>query len=290
MLYDIMSDGAVIQIETRGAELQSVKDIFGTEYLWQGNSKYWAGRSPILFPIIGTQKNGEFEYAGNTYPTKNHGFARYSEFEVLRQNKDSILLSLSSNEDTLRIYPFKFSLQVEYALKGTVLEVEYRVANTGKEDMLFSIGGHTGFNCPLLPDENFEDYTVEFEKNETTVRMLLNDKGLYDGLTMPLFDGNRDFRLDHSLFELDAIVPEHLESKSVTLKSLRSGRGVRLDYGDFDNCAVWSARGDAPFVCLEPWNGIASSVDDSGRLEDKKGIIKLSVGQLYRVSHTISLL
>lgn len=89
--------------------------------------------------------------------------------------------------------------------------------------MYFSIDGHTAFNCPLMPQKKFDDYIVEFEKDQYNKRILLGSDELYSGKTMPLFNGNRSFRLSHPLFDDDAIVPDHLDSKSVTLKSKAAG-------------------------------------------------------------------
>jgi galactose mutarotase-like enzyme len=290
MIYEIMSDGAVAQLETKGAELQSLKDIFGTEYIWQGDAKYWGRRSPVLFPIIGKQKGGKFEYGGKTYELSSHGFARDSEFEVIAHDRNRLLFSLAANERTLQVYPFHFSLQVAFSLENTVLTVEYRIANTGDTEMIFSIGGHTGYNCPIAEDETFEEYFIEFEKEETCERLLVNKDGLFSSEKKPLLNGSRSFRLEHSLFESDAIVPDDLKSKSVSMINQKTGRGVRVGYDGFDNLAIWSAKGEAPFVCLEPWNGCASTITDSQRLEDKSGIKKLAAGSYYSVSHTISLL
>lgn len=290
MIYEIMSDGAAAQVETNGAELQSLKDVFGTEYIWQGDAKYWGRRSPVLFPIIGAQKNGEFEYGGKTYKMSRHGFARGCEFNVIAHDRGSVLFSLSSNEQTLLSYPFHFSLQAAFTVENATLSVKYTVLNTGDGEMYFCIGGHTGYNCPLFEGEMFEDYFVEFENNESSDRVLLNENGLFTEAKEPLFDGNRGFNLDHQLFEKDAIVPDNLKSKAVSLMSKKTGRGVRVDYDGFDNLAIWSAKGNAPFVCLEPWNGCASKVSDSLRLEDKHGIIKLAAGSYYSVTHTITLL
>jgi galactose mutarotase-like enzyme len=290
MILEIMSDGAAAQLETKGAELRSLKDIFGTEYIFQGDAKYWGRRSPVLFPIIGEQKDGKFEYEGKTYEMSRHGFARDAEFEVIARNRSRVLLSFASNGNTLRAYPFHFRFQTAFSIENTVLSVEYSVENTGGSDMYFCIGGHTGYNCPLLENETFEDYFVEFEKDEKFDRLLLDKNGLFNGDKLPFLDGSRRFQLEHTLFDLDAIVPDNLKSKSVSLVSRKTGRGVRVDYEDFNSLAVWSAKGNAPFVCLEPWNGCASNESDGLRLEDKQGIIKLAAGSRYSAAHTISLL
>jgi galactose mutarotase-like enzyme len=40
-------------IAHHGAELQSLKDGEGREYMSNGNPAFWHGRAPLLFPIVG---------------------------------------------------------------------------------------------------------------------------------------------------------------------------------------------------------------------------------------------
>lgn len=289
MTFEIMSDGAVAQIDSKGAELISLKDIFGTEYIWQADKKYWGRHSPILFPVIGEQKNGSYEYDGKIYHISRHGFARDMEFDLIHHERERLLFSLSSNENTLKSYPFEFRFQVSYELENTVLKIMYRVQNIGNTEMLFNIGGHTAYNVPLVETDSFEDYYIEFAEHECFDRMFLNNSGIYTGEKQFFIDG-KTFALNHSLFENDAIVPDKLKSKAISLLSRKSGCGVRVNFPDFDNLAIWSPKGEAPFVCLEPWNGRASSICDDNKLSSKYGIIKLKPNTSYDAYHSISLL
>lgn len=290
MLVELLSDGIDVKIDSMGAELHSVQDIFATEYLWQGDKKYWGRRSPVLFPIIGKQIGDTFTYKGQHYAISRHGFARDSEFEVFSKSKDSVSFSLSYNEETLKVYPFEFKLMVNYAVEGPCLNIEYRVFNLGDNEMYYTIGGHTGFNCPLVADESFDDYCIEFDKPETNNRLLLNKTGLYSGEENPLLKDEKIINLAHPLFAADAIVPDKLNSKGVELKSRKSGKGVRVEFEDFENLAIWSPANDAPFVCLEPWTGYASNVDDSPELTAKKSIVRLESGSFHRYLYKISLI
>lgn len=290
MICELTSDGAAVKIETKGAELQSFKDVFGLEYIWQGDDKHWSKHAPVLFPIVGTQKDGYYLYNGNSYKITRHGFARDMEFEVLANTKNHVLMSLSPNEKTRELYPFNFRFQVGYTLEHTSLAVEYRVENTGDTDLLFSVGGHTAFACPLHEEESFEEYVVEFEKPESFSRLLTTEAGLFTGEKLPFLENANNFSLRHDMFDLDVIVPDKLVSKSVSLVNKKTGHGVQVDYKDFDTLAVWSQKGDAPFVCLEPWNGFASGVNDSQSLEEKPGINRLAPFSRYSATHTISLL
>jgi galactose mutarotase-like enzyme len=290
MICELLSDGAAVKIETKGAELQSFKDVFGLEYIWQGDGNHWSKHSPVLFPIIGTQKDNRYLYNGNTFEISRHGFARDMEFEVLASGRDRVLLSLSANEKTRAVYPFNFRFQLAYTLEHTALTVEYRVENIGDTELLFCVGGHTAYNCPLHEQETFEEYLVQFEKTESFSRLLTTEAGLFTGEKLPFLQNASSFSLSHDMFDLDVIVPDSLLSKSVAMINKKTGHGVQVDYPDFENLAVWSQKGDAPFVCLEPWNGRASSMDDSLSLEEKQGIIRLAPFSRYSATHTISLL
>lgn len=290
MQIELISQGAAAVIDTKGAELTSLKDVFDTEYIWCGDKKYWGRHSPILFPVVGEQKNGEYTYEGKTYKISRHGFVRDSEFEVLRSDKSSCLLSFSANEETKKQFPFDFTFQAAFSLEGTELSVKYTVLNMGSDSMYFAIGGHTGYNCPLCDDESFSDYFIGFDKKETFSRLLLSEKGLFNGKSEKFIENSNEFSLNHEMFDKDAVVPDKLESKAVTLQNKRTGRGVRVEFDDFETLAVWSPEGNSPFVCLEPWNGRASSESDSSDLTAKDGIIKLEAEKSYSVSHKIILL
>lgn len=290
MIYELLSDGAAVKVETKGAEIQSFQDVFGLEYIWQGDGLHWSKHSPVLFPFIGALNNGRYLYNGSEYEMGRHGFARDMDFEVLMKERSRLLLSLSPNAQTRAVYPFKFRFQVAFTVEHTALAVEYRIENTGDVELPFSVGGHTAYNCPLHPEESFEEYTVDFEKPESFSRLLLNGDGLFSGETLPFIQDSRSFALTHTLFDLDAIVPDCMNSRTVTLMNKKTGRGVQVDYPDFENLAIWSQAGDAPFVCLEPWNGRASGTYDGPALEDKQGLIRLSPFSRYSARHTISLL
>ena len=212
------------------------------------------------------------------------------EFEVLKSAKNHVLLSLAANEKTHAVYPFDFRFQLAYTLEHTALCVEYRVENIGDTELLFCVGGHTAYNCPLHGEETFEEYLVQFEKTENFSRLLTTEAGLFTGEKLPFLQNTNSFSLNHDMFDLDVIVPDNLQSKSVSLINKKTGHGVQVDYPDFETLAVWSQKGDAPFVCLEPWNGRASGVDDSLSLEEKQGIIRLAPFSRYNATHTISLL
>jgi galactose mutarotase-like enzyme len=140
-------------IKTKGAELSSLQKE-DKNYIWEINSEFWNKTSPILFPIVGALKNGEYFYEGNVYKLSRHGFARDFEFEVIENSENTVVFSLKSNEETLKVYPFHFELQLSYILEGNKLVVKYEIINHSSEKMYYSIGAHPAFNI----DGNFEDF------------------------------------------------------------------------------------------------------------------------------------
>ena len=265
---------AVLGLE--GAMLNSLNKN-NTEYLWQGDAKYWAGQAPVCFPITGVLPNGEMEAFGKRSTMKRHGVARINPFEVLEQHKNSVTFVQRSDENTKRDFPFDYELKIKYTINGDTVTNEYIVTNTGEDKLPFVIGGHPAFNCPLTKNEKFEDYKVVFDK-KITKPCLRPDH--HTGLVnvFEKFDemhGGDTLSLVHELFEeKDALIFENCEAKSATLIG-KSGKGVKIEFQDMNNLLIWSAVGNAPFVALEPWTGLASCNDEDGLFEHKRGMTVL---------------
>jgi len=265
----------IVQVSPQGAELQSIKHIgTGIEYLWQGDAAYWSKRSPVLFPIVGTLRNDTYEHEGKAYQLGRHGFARDMPFEAVQHNETSASFILRSSEATRERYPFDFVFQVHYKLQNGTLHVGYEVENTGQEPMLFSAGGHPAFNVPLVPGTQYHDHVLEFDQPETAGRWLLQ-QGLIDAGTTPLLEQTQSLPLSPALFYQDAVVLKQLQSKRVTLKSNQHPHGLHFGFEGFPFLGIWASK-DAPFVCIEPWCGIADSVLHNGQLNEKEGIETLA--------------
>ena len=159
------------QIKSLGAELCSLKDNTNRDYIWEGNPAFWGKHSPVLFPIVGTLKNNTFYHNDKKYTLSRHGFAREKEFQLVEKTESSATFSLQSNSETLKNYPFKFELQIQYILIGTTLELTYRIINKDNTDMPFSIGAHPAFALP----RDFEDYSLAFEEVEPLEYTLLEN-------------------------------------------------------------------------------------------------------------------
>ncbi|MDC7236099.1 MAG: aldose 1-epimerase family protein [Spirochaetales bacterium] len=274
-------------IDPVGAELKSLK-LGGREYLWQGDPSSWSGQSPQLFPVIGMTPEGGWQYEGNTLVMENHGFARKSLFSVVESSNTDCLLRLEESDASLAQYPFPFILDIAYSLTDGGLSVSYRVENKQEGDMLFSLGAHPGFNCPLVQGSRFEDYYLEFEKDETISRRWKED--FLTGKKDPVLTDSRRIELDHSLFDKGAIILSGLQSDSVVLKSDTASASVRMNFAGFPDFGIWTIAGkNAPYICLEPWFGVDSSEGDSRDFEEKEGLLRLQGHEEFSCSYSLAL-
>lgn len=221
MNYEIKNEYIKAKIKSFGAELNSLQKIDDSlEYIWQGDKEFWARHSPILFPIVGRLKNDSYFYKNQKYNMSQHGFARDKEFEIVEKKDDFIEFKLSSDEKTLKIYPFSFELYLSYKLERNSLIVSYKVINKSDEKMLFSIGAHPAFNWSLEKDLKKEDYFLEFEINNSK-RYFLNELGLvFDSIDLKFED--KKLFLNEELFKNDALVFNDLNIKNLTFKNIRN--------------------------------------------------------------------
>ena len=254
MIVTIRNDRLTLAADTLGAQMQSITSYKGTEYLWNGDERYWKGRAPVLFPFVARLKDKTYTVNGSTYQMKIHGFASACEFEVAEQTESRVTFVLRDNEVTRAQYPFAFLFKVRYALKENTVEVTYTVDNPEDEMLHFGLGGHPGFNVPLKEGTSFEDYYLRFSQPCEPDRVGFSSEILVSGTDKryELEDG-QIIRLRHDLFDHDAIVLKNM-AKSVTIASDKTKRYVTVSYPQMPYVGFWHAeRKDAPYVCVEPW-------------------------------------
>ncbi|RFS27027.1 aldose 1-epimerase family protein [Chitinophaga silvatica] len=288
-MIQLTNERLSVEIAKQGAELQSIRRTdWEIDYLWNGDPAFWSKRSPVLFPIVGGLKNNTYEYNGQNYTMGRHGFARDKEFKVIEQSVDKVTFELTDNEETLKVYPFRFVFNVTYQLERNKLIVTYNVRNTDDKVMLFSVGAHPAFRVPLVKDTTYEDYFLRFNKVETTGIWPLSPDGQIESAPVPFLNQVSELPLKKSLFYKDALVFKSLASTTISIKSKLTPHGLTVSYDGFPFMGIWAAK-DADFVCIEPWCGIADSVTSSGKLEDKEGILSLEPGNTFTRSWNVEL-
>lgn len=284
-LTTIKSDALEVKINPKGAELCSVKDRSGFEYMWQADPQVWPRHAPVLFPVVGKLKNDRYRYNGTEYTLTQHGFARDRLFDLAEEKQGACSFLLKPDEETRRIYPFDFELTIGYLIEKNRLSITYDVRNTGVAGMLFSIGGHPGFNCPFSADESYDDCYIEFTGDSLMQRCL--DNGLRGGEhRMTQLRGSRLY-LSKDLFDNDALVFENHQVERARLAGSKSGRSVTLECPGWPYFGVWAKKGCTNFVCLEPWHGVADDVLSTGELALKDGITRLERGEKFSAGYTI---
>ena len=135
-----------LEVSLKAAEMHSLVDKrSGKEWLWQGETNFWAGRNPILFPIVGSTHDQCLHIDGKTYPIGNHGFLRQAMFELVEQGAEHITLAFTANAETMAQYPYAFRLEVEYRMHGQGVDLVYRIENRDDKVMPFNFGLHPAF-------------------------------------------------------------------------------------------------------------------------------------------------
>lgn len=290
MTHTIQNAFLTVTVSEQGAELRSIQDAAGTEYLWQGDPTYWGDRAPLLFPFIARLTNNSYKYMGKTYPMTIHGFAAASHFSVAEKVGTRIVLELKESSETLAQYPFAFTLQVIYALEENALQVTYHVENRDRKTMPFGIGGHPGFNVPLEEGERFEDYELEFACPCQPDRVGFTPAVYLSGHdeAYPLRE-DRFIDLQHELFDEDAIILKNM-AREVTLRSKVSGKGLTVRYPDMPYLGIWHwPKTDAPYICIEPWSSLPSRQDVVEEFSCKSDLVQLAAGKTYETTWSISL-
>ncbi|MGL6104861.1 aldose 1-epimerase family protein [Romboutsia sp.] len=281
----------IIQVNDSGAELCRIYSKENSkEYLWNGDSKYWGRYSPVLFPIVGRLNDNETYIQGEKYQMGQHGFARDMEFELLNKTEDSMEFSLQYNEETLKKYPYKFKLNIIYKLEDSKVDVTWVVKNLDDKEIFFSIGAHPAFNVPFSKEDNIEDCFLTFRNRDNVKQYTL--EGPYVGSNKEI-EGIEKLDLRANLFENDALVYSGVDE--ITINSTKSKEKIKVTFDNFPYVGIWSPyykENDtvAPFLCIEPWYGVADEVNSNKDYSTKLGINKLEINEEFKCKYSISLI
>lgn len=279
-----------VVVDTYGAQLREVSTSDGTQFLWQGDSKYWHESAPVLFPYIARLYDGAYTYNGKKYKMGIHGFAAQSEFQAENVSTSSVTMVLCDTQKTLTQYPFHFNLSITYTICGTMLSVAYVIVNADEKEMPFAIGGHPGFNVPFCKGTSFDDYLLTFSEKCTPDRIGFTEELFLSGENKPYpLHNKRMIFLSHNLFDNDAIVLQNM-AKSVTLSCGKSGTKLTVSYPNMPYLGIWHMPcTDAPYVCIEPWTSLPSRQGIVEELTCKSDLITLNPNEKYEIGWTLSI-
>ena len=278
-----------IVVSEHGAELQSILDAEGKEYLWQGDSKYWGRRSPILFPIVCGLWDDCYRLDGYEYKMARHGFARDLDFKLINKTDTKVTFALEDSPETHRCYPYHFMLSITYRLDGNKIHVIWHVHNTDNNEIHFQIGGHPAFIIPGMKEGDEVKGTVRFDNKGKLERLIGNMKGC---IIPGRFDvGSKDgiWHFTEDSFKEDCVIIDKSQVKQVALLDEDGQPSVTVDMKT-PCVGIWAPYGKhAPFVCIEPWYGIHDKVEYSGDFRQKYLMNHLQPGASFLSEYTITI-
>lgn len=282
-----------VTISEKGAELQSIQHKKANfDYLWQGAPGYWSKHAPNLFPIVGRLNESKYQKDGEFYEMNQPGFARDLVFEKGKVTEDEAVFLLHDSEETQRRYPYQFTLMIGYRLEGNRVTVTYRVENHSDGVMPYSLGGHPAFNLPLNGEGSYEDYRITLQPKPVNLAYYEMDPPPYmSGRKLPLaalHEGEIPIRRE--LFGAGLVIDVEGAVEQVTLSSPKAKHGVTLHIREFPYLCLWTEEGvEAPFICVEPFHGMADEAGKAGSLEEKRGINLLSAKESREHRFTLEL-
>lgn len=284
----LSNDTIVIEVAEQGAELVSLKKG-GREYLWNGDPAFWNRHAPILFPAVGKPFNNELHIDGKSYVMKQHGFARDSAFEALGDGRLQMAHAVSTEQ-----YPYLFSLEAQYRLSGSSVEVIWTVTNLDSRDMHFQIGAHPGF---MLPAYNAGDTThglIRYYDRDGSPVSPIIVSALDDGNRIPLAAPHRipaEMPVTADTFAHDALIFEDSQVAKAVLCDKQGIPILSVSCPQAEAFGIWAPHKEGcPFVCLEPWCGICDTKGFSGDISDRSYSHRLAPKAQYRFTYTIDIL
>lgn len=287
-MINISNEHLDVTINPMGAELQSCfNKTESVELIWQAHPKHWGKHAPVLFPAVGKLWNNKLKIKGTEYTMQKHGFAREMQFEVRNITSNYAQLYLKSNKETKLKFPFDFEFNITFHVLGKELKITYSIKNLSKTTMPFCIGAHPAFNVPAFGNDAFNTHYIKFTHQEKARRILLTEEGFLTGKTQPNWlDGDR-IELNDELFKNDAIILDQLKSNELALLN-SNGKGIGFKSHNFSSLAFWKPLG-APFLCLEPWNGMADIEGFDDEYRKKSGSIKVKSFDEFSCTHSMFL-
>ena len=274
------------EIDPMGAELQSLTDADGAQYMSAGDPRFWSGRAPLLFPNVGRLSGDVLRVGGKSYPMPKHGFARRSRFDLVSYDVGAARFRLTDNEATRMAYPFAFALDLLFRFDGASLAMTATIGNPGDVPLPASFGFHPAFAWPLPGGCAREDHEIRFAREEPAPLSRVRPDGLIEPSTRPSPVAGNAFRLDDDLFTDDALVWQSLASRSLHF-GCAEGPALDIGFPDTPSLGIWTKPG-AAFLCIEPWAGYADPVDFKGSFADKPGVLSVAPGDTVSFRMTVT--
>ena len=302
MQKHLCNDYLDITIDSRGAELVSIKLKNGTDILWPGKEGVWNAHAPLLFPWAGRIKNGFFTHRGKTFTGNIHGFISKTEHRCIAESADTLSFEASSSSDTLKLFPYDFCLVQTFKLENTKLTHTVEVTNTGTETMFFGLGFHPGFICPFAQEKTAadnnnaagkiktaSDYELVFDTAQSPDLIDITKNGLPSGAQRRYMENQKALGLSDDLFKGNTLCFTGLTASSVTLREKSAPHkknaavySVEVGIKDIPYLLLWSAATEKlEFICIEPWYSLPDFESAESEWETKQNLLRLEAGKTF---------
>ena len=282
MEYTIENEYLKLTVTTWGAQVKSVvRKCDNVEHIWQADKDVWGYHAPILFPHAGKVVGNKIIAKGKEYEATQHGFARLMEHDFVEQSKDTIVLELCSNEETLAKFPYEFRLISTFTLEADTVHHTLTVENLDEEELPFGVGYHPGFTVPFDDKHVATDYELRFSEMESPICINNLPHGLMHGNIYYLGSNIQTIPVDERLFANDSHCMVGLKSQTLGLYERGTGRGVVCNISEFPYTLIWSKPGMPKFVCIEPWHSLPSPENGTSDWNEKPAAAVLQPGEAW---------
>lgn len=280
-------------VDEKGAQLTHLYNkAEDFDYIW--NNEIWPKHAPVLFPAIGRSNDDSYTYEGQKFDMPQHGFVSEYTFDVAEKTEETLTLSLSANDETKKIYPFDFNLAITFTLKADGLHWDFKVSNNGDNTLSFALGSHPAFNLPINRAGTFADYQIEVTPKVDELKHFKIVKKPY-----PFREGSletiKDYRdgaihLNYDMFADGLIIIENSGLQALKLTSPKTKHTITVTLDDFKYVCLWTKEGaDAPFLCVEPFEGLPDVYGDPVDIMTKEGNDVLAAHASKTFSYDIKL-
>jgi len=287
-MEQLKNEFITIEVSSLGAELQSIKNREGKEFLWQADERFWPRHSPLLFPIVCGLWEGKYRTLGKEYAMGRHGFARDTEFKLIKQTETTLTYALESNEETLKVYPYHFIVSVTYKLVKNSIQIIWHVNNIDTKEIHFQIGGHPAFYVPDLKDGKLTG-AMCFDNKGKVEKIYGNVGGCIRPERFPVDCKDGLWQFTEESFKDDAVIIDKCQLHKISLLNKEMKPVVTVDF-NAPAVGLWSPYGKhAPFVCIEPWYGLHDWVEFKGEFKDKYLMNHLQPGASFMSKYSITI-
>ena len=288
-MVELKNEQLTVRIAEKGAELQSIKDASGKEYMWQADPQYWPRHSPILFPIVCSVNNDTYRVDGKEYHLPRHGFARDTDFKVIAQSEHKATFALEANEETKKVYPYHFTLSVSYVLDGNTIGVIWHVLNSDNREIHFQIGGHPAFNVPDMKAGDTQTGRIRLDNSEPLDGLKSYIDGSHEMTEIPVEAEEGIIEFSDNTWRNDSVKIHKCQVRRAELLNKAGEPEVTVEFRT-PVIAFWSPfEKNAPFVCIEPWYGLGDPRGFDGEFKDKPLMNHLLPGASFMSKYAITI-